>query len=89
MKIVSINDAPKADKLNEVIELSDKRKQEMLDILNTIREKIENGEITEFTATSLDPNGEAQIHCFVNDVAAGVGLFEIGKNILINQYHPE
>ena len=87
MKIVSINDAPKKSEENDVIDFQEKRKAELLDILNHMKEQIEAGEIQEFTATSLDKNGEAQIHCYVGDVAVGVGLFEIGKNILMNQYN--
>ena len=86
MKIVSINDAPKKSEENDVIDFQEKRKAELLDILNHMKKQIEAGEIQEFTATSLDKNGEAQIHCYVGDVAVGVGLFEIGKNILMNQY---
>jgi len=87
MKVVSINDA--RTKNEEVIDFQEKRKKDLLDILNEMKTRIESGEIQEFVATSLDDNGEAQIHCFVGDVAAGVGLYEIGKNILMNQYHVE
>jgi len=88
MKIVSINDAPKKNEEGlEVIDFNEKRKQNLLDILEHMKAGIEAGEITEFTATSLDTNGEAQIHCYVGDVAVGVGLFEIGKNILMTQYN--
>jgi len=88
MKIVSINDAPKKNDDNaDVIDFSEKRKKNLLDILEHMKQGIESGEITEFTATSLDTNGEAQIHCYVGDVAVGVGLFEIGKNILMTQYN--
>jgi len=87
MKVVSINDA--RNKNEEVIDFQEKRKQDLLDILNEMKIRIESGEIQEFVATSLDGNGEAQIHCFVGDVAAGVGLYEIGKNILMNQYNVE
>jgi len=88
MKIVSINDAPKKNDDNaDVIDFSEKRKKNLLDILEHMKQGIEAGEITEFTATSLDTNGEAQIHCYVGDVAVGVGLFEIGKNILMTQYN--
>jgi len=88
MKIVSINDAPKKNDDNtDVIDFNEKRKQNLLDILEHMKAGIEAGEITEFTATSLDTNGEAQIHCYVGDVAVGVGLFEIGKNILMTQYN--
>ena len=91
MKVININDVlgKKADALaTDVANLNEKRKKEMLDILEHMREKIEAGEILEFTATSLDNDGDCQIHCYVGDVAVGIGLFEIGKNILINQYAP-
>jgi len=87
MKIVSINDAPKKSEDTDVIDFQEKRKIALLDILNHMKEQIEAGEIQEFTATSLDKDGEAQIHCYVGDVAVGVGLFEIGKNILMTQYN--
>ena len=89
MKIVSINDAPKKSEENDVIDFQEKRKIACLEILDHMRTLVEEGEIQEFTATSLDSNGEAQIHCYVGDVAVGVGLFEIGKNILMNQYNGE
>jgi hypothetical protein len=89
MKIVSINDAPKKSEDTDVIDFQEKRKIALLDILNHMKQGIESGEIQEFTATSLDKNGEAQIHCYVGDVAVGVGLFEIGKNILMNQYNSD
>lgn len=87
MKIVSINDAPKKSNDEDVIDFQEKRKQNLLEILDHMKQGIEAGEIQEFTATSLDNNGEAQIHCYVGDVAVGVGLFEIGKNILLTQYN--
>jgi len=87
MKIVSINDAPKKSNDEDVIDFAEKRKQNLLEILDHMKQGIEAGEIQEFTATSLDHNGEAQIHCYVGDVAVGVGLFEIGKNILLTQYN--
>ena len=87
MKVVSINDAPKKNDETEVIDITSKKKEALLDILNHMKEQIESGQIQEFVATSLDKEGEAQIHCYVADVAVGVGLFEIGKNILMTQYN--
>lgn len=88
MKVISINDIiKKPEEENE--ERIALRKQNLLDILNHIKDEIEAGNITEIVATSLDINGDAQIHCYVGDVAAGIGLFEIGKNILMTQYDPE
>ena len=51
MKVVSINE--KTD---------DKRKEDMLEVINEIRDQIEAGEITEFVACSLDLEGLGQIH---------------------------
>ena len=88
MKVISINDIiKKPEEENE--ERIALRKQNLLDILDHIKDEIEAGNITEIVATSLDTNGDAQIHCYVGDVAAGIGLFEIGKNILMTQYNPE
>ncbi len=59
------------------------RKKQLLDVVDTMREQIENGDIKEFVACSLDKDGLAQIHVYVLDYAGGVGLFEIGKSTLI------
>jgi hypothetical protein len=74
MKVVSINE--KTD---------DKRKEDMLEVINEIRNQIEAGEITEFVACSLDLEGLGQIHVSTLDVPGAVGLFEIGKHLLISQ----
>ena len=58
-------------------------KKKLLDVIDTMREQIESGEIKEFVACSLDKDGIAQVHCYVLDYAGGVGLFEIGKATLI------
>ena len=74
MKVVSINE--KTD---------DKRKEDMLEVINEIRDQIEAGEITEFVACSLDLEGLGQMHVSTLDVPGAVGLFEIGKHLLISQ----
>ena len=57
----------------------------MLEVLNELRAQIEAGEITEFVACSLDLEGLGQIHVSTLDVPGAVGLFEIGKHLLISQ----
>lgn len=88
MKVISINDMIKKPEQEDEDRVA-LRKQNLLDILDHVKEEIEAGNITEIVATSLDTNGDAQIHCYVGDIAAGIGLFEIGKNILMTQYDPE
>jgi len=72
MKVVSINERQ-----------SQKHKEEMLEVIEYMKSAIENDEITEFVAASVGSDGEAQIHACVMDIPGGVGLFEIGKHLLI------
>ena len=88
MKVISVNDMIKKPEQEDEDRVA-LRKQNLLDILDHVKEEIEAGNITEIVATSLDTSGDAQIHCYVGDIAAGIGLFEIGKNILMTQYDPE
>ncbi len=74
MQVISINEKQE-----------DKRKEDMLEVLDEIRAQIEAGEITEFVAASLDSEGLGQIHVSTLDVTGAVGLFEIGKHLLISQ----
>lgn len=62
---------------------NEERKAELLEVINEIKSKIESGEIKEFVACSIDNDGSANIHVSVIDLPGGVGLFEIGKHILI------
>ena len=62
-----------------------KRKEDMLEILNYMKKLVENGNILEFVACSLDEDGLSQIHVSTLDVPGAVGLFEIGKHTLIQQ----
>lgn len=72
MNVVSINQKKQ-----------DTRKEDLLEVLDEMKRRVESGEITEFIAASLDDDGDVQIHANVRDIAGGVGLFEIGKKIFI------
>jgi len=60
-----------------------KRKQDLLDVIDSMRMMVQSGEITEFVAASIDADGLTQIHACALDLPGGVGLFEIGKHLLI------
>lgn len=60
-------------------------RQDLLEVLEEIRDQVEEGLILELVATSMGPDGEAQIHVLTKDFAGGVGLYEIGKHMFINQ----
>jgi hypothetical protein len=73
MKVVSID--PK-------IKIDEQRKTEMLSVLDEMKTMVESGEIEEFVACSTG-NGECKIHASCLDSVGGVGLFEVGKHLLI------
>jgi hypothetical protein len=78
MEVISINDHRK-EKIQD-----DEQKKAMLDVLDFMRKEIESGEIKEFVACSLDDEGVCQIHVAAMDLPGSVGLFEIGKHLLIS-----
>jgi len=47
-------------------------------------EMVEEDEITEFVCASLDGFGDMQVHLCASDYVSGVGMFELGKQTLIN-----
>jgi HAMP domain-containing protein len=73
----------------EVINIGDlnakKRRENLLEVLDDFKRKVEAGDIEEFVTASIDTEGTVQIHACVLDAIGGVGLLEIGKNILISQ----
>ena len=75
-KIVSID--PAGDERERI-------KADLLEVLDEMREQIESGEIVQFVATSLLDDGETQIHSMVSDLPTAVGLYEIGKHMIIQQ----
>ncbi len=63
----------------------DNYRKSMLDVIDNYRTMIENGSVEEFVISSMDVSGEVVITVCCKDMVGGVGLFEIGKNILISQ----
>jgi hypothetical protein len=61
---------------------ADERREELLEILDFIRKEVEEGKIKEIVACSLDDDGLTQIHVSTLDLPGGIGLFEMGKQIL-------
>jgi hypothetical protein len=63
--------------------LEAKRKQDLLDVIDSMRLMVQSGEIAEFVAASIDEDGITQIHVCSLDLPGAIGLFEIGKHLLI------
>jgi hypothetical protein len=76
MKVVSID--PKEKEKQRL-------KADLLEVLNEMREQIEEGNIVEFVAVSITQDGDPQIHTMVENLPTAVGLFEIGKHMIIQQ----
>lgn len=74
MKVISISDRSDA-----------KHKSDLLEILDDLRAEVEAGTIEEFVTASVDKEGDVQIHVASKDFIGAVGLFEIGKHILISR----
>lgn len=74
MNVVTLDPKQKKD---------EERKQSILEVLAEIRRQVEEGEIKEFVACSMNEDGEAQVHASCLDLVGGVGLFEVGKHLLI------
>lgn len=63
----------------------ERNKADLLEVLDEIRDQIESGDIVSFVAASLCDDGECQIHAKVSELINGIGLFELGKQMLIRQ----
>jgi len=62
-----------------------RRKHDMLEVLDEMRKQIEEGTIREFVSCSMSEEGMPQIHVSTLDFAGGIGMYEIGKHLLIAQ----
>jgi hypothetical protein len=78
MEVISINSKRKEEILQE------EQKKAMLAVIDYMKLAIENGDIKEFVACSIDNDGECQIHVAAMDLPGSIGLFEIGKHLLIS-----
>lgn len=78
MEVVSINSKRK----EEIIE--EEQRKAMLHVIDYMKNAIEKGEVKEFVACSIDDDGICQIHVAAMDLPGSIGLFEIGKHLLIN-----
>ena len=76
MKIVNI------DPVNEQ---KKKHRNEVCDLFEQMKTMALNGEIDEFVAVSIGDDGDIKLHAVCKDFLGGVGLFEIGKKIFIEQ----
>jgi len=80
MNVVTLDPKTKQD---------EQKKQALLEVIEEMRRQIEEGRIKEFVACSIDDESDCQIHVCALDLPGGVGLFEIGKHLLIQSESEE
>jgi hypothetical protein len=74
----------------KVVKISDfddaeRRKQEdRIFVLEQMIEKIQEGNITEFVIAATSNNGDVEISMYCEDMLGAIGMFEIGKHILMS-----
>jgi len=61
----------------------EERKKQLLEVVDELKKQIEEGKILEFAACSVDVDGDCQIHVSCSDIVSGIGMFEIGKHLLV------
>ena len=69
---------------NPVLDL---RKTQFLEILDTIREQVENDELDSLAVLSTTVDNEVQVNAMVPDVVLGLGMFELAKQIFLESYY--
>ena len=78
MKVVQLE--PKAEKATK------KMKDDLLEVIDALKKRIENDEVTEFVISSMHVDGDVEIYACTKDFVGAIGLFEAGKHNLISQY---
>lgn len=64
---------------------AERRKQEdRAFVLEQMIEKIQAGDITEFVIAATNPRGDVEISMYTEDMLGAIGMFEIGKHILMS-----
>jgi hypothetical protein len=78
MKVVQFE--PKVEKASK------KMKDDLLEVLDVLRKKIENDEVTEYIISSMHVDGEVEVYVCAKDFVGAIGLLESGKYNLFTQY---
>lgn len=59
--------------------------KDLLEIVDSFRDMVKSGQITEFVISSLDVDNEVVITTCAKDFYCAVGLYELGKHALMTQ----
>lgn len=73
-KVVKIGDFDEAER---------RKQEDRTFVLEQMIEKIQAGDITEFVIAATNPKGDVEISMYTEDILGAIGMFEIGKHILM------
>lgn len=65
--------------------IEEEHKKDLIEVIENYKKMIESGEIKEFVISSINSDDEIVITACCKDAVTGVGLYEMGKQILIMQ----
>jgi len=64
---------------------SDKYQEELMDVAISFYDIVKDKKVKEFVIAFVSDEGDVMINTCCKDLVGGVGLFELGKNTLLNQ----
>ena len=70
----------------KINEANQQHKEEILKVLDELREQIDNGTVLEFVATSITNVGTMQMHVACQEMNNAIGMLEIGKHLIITNH---
>lgn len=60
-------------------------KDELIDLLDSVREAVDNDEVGEIVCLTIDHDGQVKLHGVVKDHLGGIGALEVAKSIMISE----
>ena len=77
------------DKVVGLVSKTDKEKEnhkkDLKEVLDSFKEMVDDGSITEDVISSLNKEGEVVIHTCSRDLMGAIALYELGKLIVLQQ----
>lgn len=60
-------------------------KEELIELLDSVREAVESDEVAEIVCLTIDHDGQVKLHGVVKDHLGGIGALEVAKSIMISE----
>ena len=73
------------DVSEELKSLAEEKKQCIIETLDDIKEKVQQGFVLEYVGCYLGITGEVEINCCVKDRVSAIGIVEAGKYVLLDE----